>query len=75
MNYFSENLKFLTSKTKINQNQLANKLGIDRQQITRYLKGNEPSYDRLILIASIFNLSIDDLLLKDLSKEQEGDRK
>lgn len=70
MNYFSNNLKFLTSKTNINQNQLANKLGIDRQQITKYIKGIEPGYDRLISIASIFNVSIDDLLLKDLSKEE-----
>ena len=71
MTFFNKNLKYLTSNTNINQNQLANHLGIDRQQITRYLKGNEPNYERLILISKIFNVSIDDLLLKDLEAEEE----
>lgn len=66
MNFFSRNLKFLT-KTEINQNQLSIKLGINRQQITKWLNGGEPNYDRLIQICKIYNKSIDDMLLKDLS--------
>ena len=65
--YFTKNLKFLT-ETKINQNQLAQLLGIQRQAITKYLKGQEPNYERLIKISEIYNISIDDLLKKDLSQ-------
>ena len=67
MHKFTENLKFLT-KTKINQNQLSIKLGINRQTITKYLNGSEPSFDKLIKISEIYNVTIDDLLKKDLSK-------
>lgn len=66
MHKFTENLKFLT-KNRINQNQLAGKLGVPRQSITRYLNGREPSYDKLIIISEVYNVTIDDLLKKDLS--------
>lgn len=66
MNFFSRNLKFLT-KTQINQNQLAIRLEINRQQITKWLNNSEPNYDRLIQICKIYNITIDDMLLKDLS--------
>ena len=68
MNFFSKNLKFLSS-TSINQNQLSIKLGINRQQITKWVKGGEPKYDYLIEISKIYNITIDDLLLKDLEVE------
>lgn len=67
MNNFTKNLNYLT-KTKINQSQLAEKLGIPKQSITRYLKGQEPNYTKLIKISEIYNVSIDDLLKKDLSE-------
>ena len=65
--YFTKNLLFLTKTTDINQNQLALKLGINRQQITKYLKGQEPNYQRLIKICQVYQVSIDDMLTKDLS--------
>lgn len=69
MNFFSKNLDYLT-KTKINQSQLAEKLELSRQCISGYLKqGKEPKYNILIKISEIFNVSIDDLLKKNLSKE------
>ena len=67
MNYFKKNIRYLT-KTKINQNQLAEKLGITRQSITTMLKTEDPRASTLIKISEIYNISIDDLLKKDLSK-------
>ena len=68
MNKFSKNLEHLT-KTSINQNQLAIKLELSRQTIQGYIKQNkEPKYDTLIKISEIYNITIDDLLKKDLSK-------
>ena len=66
MNYFAKNLEFLT-KTSISQSELARRLELPRQNITKYLKGQEPKYDKLIKISEIYNVSIDDLLKKDLS--------
>lgn len=71
MNFFTQNLIYLT-KNKLNQNQLSIKLKINRQQITKWIKGGEPKYDYLIQIANIYNISIDDLLLKDLNQEQNN---
>ena len=68
MNKFSKNLEHLT-KIGINQNQLAIKLELSRQTIQGYIKqGKEPKYDKLIKISEIYQVSIDDLLKKDLSK-------
>lgn len=69
MNYFARNLKFLSQNTNINQNQLSIKLGINRQQVTKWLKGGEPKYDTLIKICEIYEISLEDILLKDLSSQ------
>ena len=67
--YFTKNLKFLTSTTETNQNQLAKKLNIKRQSITTMLKTEDPKASTLIKISQIYKISIDDLLLKDLEQE------
>ena len=67
MNYFTKNLKFLT-KTRINQNQLAHLMNTTRQAITSLLKTNDPRANTLIKISEIYNVSIDDLLKKDLEE-------
>ena len=67
MNIFTKNLRYLT-ETKINQNQLSIKLGITRQSITTLLKTEDPKASTLIKLSEIYNVTIDDLLKKDLSK-------
>lgn len=68
--YFIKNLSFLTKNTGINQNQLASKMGVARQAITKLLKTNDPRASTLIKISNVYGISIDDLLLKDLSAEE-----
>ncbi len=68
MNYFGKNLKFLT-KTRINQNQLSKKLGVTRATVNLMLKVNDPRASTLLRISEIFQISIDDLLKKDLESE------
>ncbi len=70
--FFISNLVYLTKNKDINQNQLASKLGISRQSINNMLrkKDLDPKASTIIRIAEIYNLSIDDLLLKDLSAEE-----
>lgn len=68
--FFNSNLEFLTKNKNLNQNQLANKLNVSRQSIQGYIKqGKQPKYELLITICSLYNVSIDDMLTKDLSKE------
>ena len=69
MNHFATNLKYLTKNTEINQNQLAKKLGISRQSITAMINAKDPKASTLMKISEIYNISIDDLLKKDLSEE------
>lgn len=66
--FFKENLRYLTSHTNINQNQLAQRLGVSRQSITSLLNTDDPKASTLQKICEIYNISIDDILNKDLSK-------
>lgn len=68
--FFNTNLEYLTKNTKLNQNQLASKLNVSRQSIQGYIKqGKQPRYELLIEICKLYNISIDDMLNKDLPKE------
>lgn len=66
--YFGKNLKYLC-ENKINQNQLSIKLGITRQAVhDLIIEKTNPSFTTLIKIKEIFNINLDDLIFKDLSK-------
>lgn len=69
----SSNLLILRKKKNITQNDFANKLGIKRTTITNYETGTScPDNERLVAIAKILGVSIDDLLTKDLSAFKTG---
>lgn len=58
-----ENLQNLMNKNKINSNQLAIKLEIDRSNVSRWLSGKQkPSLEQLEQLTKIFNCTYDDLL-------------
>lgn len=69
--FFNKNLKFLMKINNLNNNQLASKLGITRQSITDLVKTLDPRASTVIKLSNIFNVSIDDLLLKDLEEESK----
>jgi transcriptional regulator with XRE-family HTH domain len=63
----------LRKKKNITQNDFANKLGLKRTTITNYETGtSSPDNERLVAIAKILGVSIDDLLTKDLSSFKTG---
>lgn len=69
---FGNTLKTLRLKEEITQAQLAKKLGITKSVISAYETGlRMPSYDILIHIAQIFNVSTDFLL--GVERKQEID--
>lgn len=68
---FAENLNDLMFDYKISQKELAERTGIDKASINRYLKGNcMPSVKSVVKLADFFNCSVDFLL--GLSEEKSN---
>lgn len=60
---FSEKLKALRTAKKMTQKDLADKLGVAKSVVSFYESGDRsPSYDTLIKISRIFNVTTDYLL-------------
>ena len=60
---FSEKLKSKRKECKMSQEQLAEKIGVSRQAITKWeADGGLPDIENILSIASLFNTTVDDLL-------------
>ena len=69
-NFFNKNLKFLRKNKKISQQQLADRLGIDRSTISKWETGDyEPTVGNVISIANLFGVPIADLAGRDMQEE------
>ncbi|MCJ8341622.1 MAG: helix-turn-helix domain-containing protein [Cetobacterium sp.] len=69
-NYFSSNIKYIRNTCNLTQAELAKKIGITGQAISKYEQGKaEPGLYALHNLAQMFNCSIDTLIFKDMSKE------
>ena len=66
--FFAENLKFLRTRQKISQADLADRLEITRTTLAGYEKKVQPPFPVLIKIAEFFNVSLDALVRYNLSK-------
>lgn len=69
-NYLKANIKFLREEKGMSQPQLAEALGCSRDNIASYERGTEPKLGMLQIIVNYFHLTIDDIINKDLSKEE-----
>jgi transcriptional regulator with XRE-family HTH domain len=68
--YFSQNINHLLTQRGWRTADLARALNISRTQAGRYVNGeNEPKIETVISMSKLFDVNIDDLILKDLSKE------
>lgn len=74
-NYFASNLKLLRQKYKMEQIDLANRLGRkSSSSVSEWEKGKyTPKACVLNDIAKIFNISLSELMTKDLSKPSEDE--
>jgi len=77
---FSEKLKALRTAKKMSQKDLADKVGVAKSVVSFYESGDKfPSYDVLIKISRIFNVTTDYLLgvererMLDVSELSEDD--
>lgn len=63
---FAEKLKTMRKQLGISQEQLADKLGVSRQAITKWETNiGIPDIENLIAISKLFNMIIDELLFED----------
>lgn len=66
----AENLKYLRKRFKYSQNDVAEEFQISRTTLGDYERGKtEPNVDLLVCFANFFNVTLDQLLTKDLSLE------
>lgn len=73
MEKFHEKLKVLRKKKGLTQQEVADKIGINRPSYLNWEKGRrEPSFENLSMLACIFDVSIDYLLgdYLEISKER-----
>lgn len=62
---FAENVKMLRKQAGMSQEQLAEKLGVSRQAVTKWETGaGIPDIENIMAISALFDISIDDLLSK-----------
>ena len=60
---FKENLIQLRKKANLSQEQLADKLSVTRQAISKWESGQTmPEADKILLLSDIFNVTTDQLL-------------
>lgn len=75
-NFFATNFKFLREKNKMTQEEIAKKLEKDYSTIGKWEKGQRyPIMLDVIRISQIFNVSLEDLILKDLRIIDENNDK
>ncbi|MCM1399521.1 MAG: helix-turn-helix domain-containing protein [Clostridium sp.] len=70
---FSEKLKEIRKNKGLSQEQLAEKIGVSRQAITKWETGKGlPDVENMVIIAEIFKTSLDELL-RDTAARQKQD--
>jgi transcriptional regulator with XRE-family HTH domain len=68
-NYLGQNCKYLRRKNNYTQDQLAEKVGINRPAIGSYEEGRaEPKISVLARLAAVFGVSVDNLIASDLTQ-------
>lgn len=70
----AENLKKIRKENGLSQEQLAESLGVSRQSVSKWESNQAyPEMDKVLQIAKMFNLNVDDLLNQDI-KEVNNDK-
>ncbi|MBR6689652.1 MAG: helix-turn-helix domain-containing protein [Clostridia bacterium] len=68
----SENLKIIRRDNNLSQEQLAEKLGVSRQAVSKWESGQSyPEMDKVLLICKLFNYNIDELMNENVKVVEE----
>ncbi len=69
---FSEKLKEIRKNEGLSQEQLAEKIGVSRQAITKWETGKGlPDVENMVIIAEIFKTTLDDLLRDSAARQKQ----
>ena len=73
---FNENLVNLRKSQKMSQEQLAEKLNVSRQAVSKWESGQSyPEMDKIIAMCKIFDCSMDSLVNEEVPLKQDNDKK
>ncbi|MFC0261803.1 helix-turn-helix domain-containing protein [Fontibacter flavus] len=68
--FLAKNLRYFRNQLQMTQSELAEKLGLQRTMISAYEDGrSEPKLSSLSIMSSLFNISIDELLYRDIQEQ------
>lgn len=68
----SDNLKIIRKENNLSQEQLAEKLGVSRQAVSKWESGQSyPEMDKVLLICKLFNYNIDELMNENIKEVSE----
>lgn len=69
--HLHQNIRHLRKRSNLTQSQFGEQIGVKASQVTKYEKGtSEPPVSKLIVMADLFKVSLQDLVFTDLSKEE-----
>lgn len=69
---FSEKLKEIRNKEGLSQEQLADKIGVSRQAVTKWETGKGlPDIENMVILAQIFKVTLDELVLQVTPEKAE----
>ncbi len=72
----SDNLKIIRKENNLSQEQLAEKLGVSRQAVSKWESGQSyPEMDKVLLLCKLFNYNIDELMnenIKEISETKQS---
>lgn len=72
----SDNLKRIRKENNLSQEQLADKLGVSRQSVSKWESGQAyPEMDKVLQLCQLFSLNIDELLnqnIKDVNNKKQA---
>lgn len=71
---FAEKLKNIRKQAGISQEQLAEKIGVSRQAVTKWETGTGiPDIENIMAISALFDVSIDELLSNEKTQKEQAD--
>ena len=69
---FGDKLKEIRMKEGLSQEQLADKIGVSRQAITKWeTKKGMPDVENIVILGEIFKMTLDELILQETKAQQE----
>lgn len=67
--YFNKNLKYIRKMKKMSQQQLADKIGVDRSSISYWEKGNDITITNAVKVAKALGIPFPEFLGSDLTEK------